>query len=92
MRADQTEQFPERYDRRFFACAVRFGAGFMHVGRPAQRDRVVGVEWNQQHAERAGALRLGLAMEIERVEGEVAALGGLRSARRDIACSSWRAF
>lgn len=68
VRADQAEQLAQRHDRRRVGRAVRLFARGAHVGGAAQADRVIGFEPDQQHAERAGALRLGLAMQVERVE------------------------
>jgi hypothetical protein len=44
---------------------VGLQAGVAHVGRPAQRDAMVRVEGQQQHSQRAGALRLGQAVAME---------------------------
>lgn len=68
VRADEAEQFAQRHDRRHTAGAVRLLAGRPHVGRAAQRDRVIGVQRDQQHAERAGALRLRETMQVERID------------------------
>lgn len=68
MRADETEQFAQRHDRRRAAGAIRLLAGGTHVGRTAQRDRVVGVERDQQHPERARTLRLRETMQVECVD------------------------
>ena len=69
MRADQTKQFTQRDDGRGVARAVSLRAGVAHVGGSAQRDRVIRIQWNQQHAERAGALRLRLPVQVERIDG-----------------------
>jgi len=49
-----------------------------HVGRPAQRHPVIVVERQQQHAQRAGPLRLGLSIQMK-------GLGGGRCRRRGLA-------
>lgn len=77
VRADEPEQFAQRHHRRRAARPVRFLARGAHVGRAAQRNRVVAVERDQQHAERACALRLRETVQVECLD----ARGGLRLLR-----------
>ena len=76
VRADETQQLPQRDDRGPVTGAVGLLAGLPDVGRASQRDAVVLVERDQQHAQRACALRLGLAVQIEGFGGATAASRG----------------
>ncbi len=75
--ADQAEEFAHGGHVGGVDFAVGFEAGFAHVGRAAQGDEVVGVEGQQQHGERAGALGLGLAVQVEGFRGGGLGLGHL---------------
>jgi hypothetical protein len=45
-------------------------AGSLYVGGAAERNSIIGVEFNQQHAECTGALRTRLPNPVERVCGD----------------------
>ena len=74
--------------------AVGFRAGLPDVGRAPQRDAVVRVERDQQHAERARALRPRLAMQMEGFGGRWATSLGrgrlFRLARRAVGAARQR--
>jgi len=62
MGADQTLQFAQRGHRRFTAGGtICFIAGLPRIGSAAQRNRVIGFERQQHHAQDAHALGLRLA-------------------------------
>ena len=65
VRADEPQQLAQRRHIRFGGRAVGFQAGLLHIGRAAQRNGVVGVEGNQQHAQNVCALPLLLAVPVE---------------------------
>ncbi len=65
--ADQAEQFAHRGHIGRRGRAVDLRAGLSHLGRAAQRHRVAGVERQQQHAQRARALRLRQPVLVERL-------------------------
>jgi hypothetical protein len=65
VRADDTQQLAHRGDIALVCRAVNFHAGLPHVRSPAQRNRVIAFERQQQHSQRARALRLCLAMQMK---------------------------
>ena len=79
MRAGHAQQFAQRGDR----CArggvrrtPRFGAGLLDIGGAAQRNAVVRIEGQQQHAQHARSLRLGQPVLVKGV-GDRHCRGGL---------------
>lgn len=104
VRADEAEQLAQRHHEGprseigIRRPGDRLGKDLCHLGRAPQRDARAGLEGDQQHPQRTRALRLRHAVEVEGfggVAGGLAALPGLRvrpSARRAMACSSWRAL
>ena len=66
VRADEAQQLAQRHDGRFVRGSVGLAARLLQVGRPAQADAVVRIELDEQHAERARALRTRLPVEVER--------------------------
>ena len=57
--------------------AVGLPASRLNIRRATQRDAVIGLERQQQHAQRAGALRLRLALQVEGLRGRVGDLARL---------------
>jgi len=69
VRTDQPEQLAQRDDRGPSAFPIRFDASLPHIRRTAQRDTVVAIQRDQDHRQRARALRLRLAVQMERLAG-----------------------
>ena len=65
VRTDDPQQCSQRHERRPVPGTEGLQAGLTGIGGAAQRDAVVRLERNQQCAQRARALRLGLAMAVE---------------------------
>jgi hypothetical protein len=86
VRADQAEQFPQRSHIGFVRNAVGFLAGQMHIGSAAQRNTMPRLERQQQHPQRAGALRLCLAMQVKGFGGRAGRRARLLGLALDTAC------
>ncbi|MCY1301610.1 hypothetical protein D9M68_739680 [compost metagenome] len=67
--ADHAQQLAQRRHIGLAGGAVGLFTGFAHIGRAAQRHAVVGLERQQQHAQRAGALRLRQPVQVEGLGG-----------------------
>jgi hypothetical protein len=65
--ADDAQQLAQRTDIRLGRLAMRLRAGFHHIRRAAQRNHMTGFERNEQHAQRAGTLRLRQTVLVEGV-------------------------
>jgi len=63
--ADEALQLAQRGDVRTVGRPVRLQAGGAHIGRPAQRHAMVGVEGQQQQAQHLGPAGLGGALGLE---------------------------
>lgn len=69
VRADQPEHLTQRHHGFTGGRAIRLLARFLHNRRATQRNCVFGIERQEQHAKRARPLRLGEAVQIERLGG-----------------------
>ena len=69
MSTDHALQLAQRHHIGVVGRPAGFLAGSAHIGRAAQRQLVAGLERQQQHAQRAGALRLGLPGQMEGIGG-----------------------